>query len=160
MKKCRLVGSPALILYTTLYGLPLCLLLFILFLANNNMGFAWFILVSYFVGFGVMALIYRNAFRVCELNHEGIQCKKDFVPWEAVDKIEVYEMKVFRYDLIPTKILPLICIGNIEPAPLTLVPQNCIFFPLSRKNLEKLREYSHGKSEAINEFLELYKERM
>ena len=105
---------------------------------------------------------YRNAFVIFKVDENGLHTKFLSTKWEEILSYTLIEPQA--YVILDTnpwyriKAPSIVCIGKFDDnkAFNRQSRHDCIFFSLSRKQLDAINKFGKGKSKAIDQVLEYY----
>lgn len=117
----------------------------------------WLILFLYYAFFWMALFVpYHNAFCRFEMNELGLKNRKVTIAWEDVDNILIREVDIFSTSIPFIRLKKIACIGNVSDHFISQKAGLCVFFSITRKNLEALEHFAKGKSVAVDEFLKRF----
>lgn len=98
-----------------------------------------------------------NAFSITKMDESTIQNKHLSIAWEEIENIEIcavrYRDRAWRLKDLDS----VICMGKPKKSRFgAQSSKRSVFVPMSKKNLQKLKEYGYGKSKALDELLDKY----
>ena len=149
MKKYS-VACPALVFLSIVGPLIICIpaLIGALFF-GHTLGVVGAILLptaTYCIMWLIFIAIYRNAYRRFKICDEGIRNKKIFIPWNEIKEINMCEVELWKYSLIPTvNISILYCGCEKNTAFYSLDASKCVFFVASERNVKLLKKYCENE---------------
>ena len=113
----------------------------------------------FFVGFlGIVLLLFKfNLFYLYKITENGIENKHLSFDWHEIDKVEIVYTEQHRRNLTKIVYPPVACIGQVRKG--GLFGQNrrqCVFFPITQRNLKLIQEYSKGENKALNDLISQY----
>ena len=159
--KYRSIAHPTMVLFVFVFPFSILIIPTILFCFvpnDNSFVNGVFISILYVVISTINAIFYHNAFVPFEMNLLGLKNNKWNINWEDINHIEILEVDLLKFSLLPTiKLSSVICIGTVQKGNFIFQSsRKCIFFAMSSKNLKFLKNFAKGKSKVVDEFLNVY----
>lgn len=147
MKK-RFIAHPQLVIFCSaiLFLFFSVEILIILCMSEKNVFFILSIILNSIVIWSIVPAIYIYAYKIFELNDDGIKSGKIVIAWEEIQDVSLKEIKLFQYTFFRTRYLSSL-------ATFTSNDGRKISFAITKKHAEWLEYFSKGKSNVINEFL-------
>ena len=147
MKK-KFISHPQLVMFCcTVPTVMILLELIIVLTVQQNDMFIFLLMIWQFVCLWVIiSVIYSYAYKIVEFSNEGMESRKILILWEDIQSVSLKEIKLFKYNLIPTVYLSSLAIFTSKDG-------REISFAITKKHVEWLKYFSNQKSNVINEFL-------
>jgi hypothetical protein len=114
-------------------------------------AYIWIVVVS--------SLIYHNAYCKYRITLTGIENKHLSIKWQDIETYKIIRVRLFERTVIPRplELSSIICFGVVEKDNFWLInSKQCVFFSLTKKNLDKIKEYGKDKNLVVSEIIEKY----
>ena len=162
MKKSG-VANPKMILF--IWGLPGLVWSWSILLVGILFGAEWiFFFFVYVFCCSIVSFWKRNAYQVYQITTEGVENRYQKISWESVDQITLcrvctglHRRKGMWRFWWKIEFPSVICFGDQNSDRFEkLDPRTCVFFSLSKKNLDALRACANGNCPAVEELYQAY----
>lgn len=106
----------------------------------------------------LMCVPYRKLYSQYRITEDGVESRYCKLKWNEIEDCTVIEPAVFRRGHFEKKVfLPVICLGKISEG--DFFHQNtkeCVFVPLTRQNLQLIKEYCRCDNQKIKDMTDTY----
>ena len=147
MKKTS-ISHPQLVMFCcTVPTVMILLELIIVLTVQQKDMFIFLLMIWQFVVLWVITSVpYSYAYKIVGFSNEGMESGKILILWEDIQSVSLKEIKLFKYNLIPTIYLSSLATFSSNDG-------RKISFAITKKHVEWLKYFSNQKSNVINEFL-------
>ena len=156
----KIFVSNKIIAYALLSPSFILIITFILFCLGNHSKFMEYLVVGlilYITLSSVISIILHNAFSVVEIDTKYIKNKHIQIEWEEIGCVKTFDVELMKFSLLPTIEISFVCLSKEKESCSFWRPnKKCIFFAMTKKNLNIISKFSDGKSVILNGFLSCY----
>ena len=141
--RTKILAHKQLVLFTILLPVSLIAIeapIVLLFSPKESLPYI-FMAIQYMAIWLICFLIYNRAYRVITIDHKKIKCRRTEIVWEEIERIEIKEVKLLEYSLIPTI--------TLSSYAYVFSKDKVIQISISKSNIEKLHYFSCNKSECV-----------
>lgn len=156
MKKTG-VASPSLILF--IWGSPLLCLCLLVPLMVMDKGLLLPFIVFCFLVASVQSYRTRNAYRWYRISENGVKNRRLELSWENINSIDIccVRKKYGKSNDTMLQFTSVVCLGDMNSDQFEkLNPRLCVFFSLTKKNLDALLQCANGRCPAIEKLYHEY----
>lgn len=150
--KYRTIAHNQLVAFTIIVPSIIALieLIIILCLPKKELWNFIFVGVQAFLVWFICFALYSYSYKIIEINGNGIKCAKTEIEWECLQKIELKEIKLMQYSLLPT-------ITCSSMAYFYGIKNEVIGIAITKRNCEMLFKLGKEKSTEVSKLCERIK---
>ena len=133
--KYQTFASPSLVTFA-LFPWELIILIVLLLIVETKLLAVLWTVTMYLIVSAIIVLIYHNAFTIVKIDESGISNNYATFKWEEIDCIETLSVDLFKYSLIPTIQVDILCFSKSNKNQSFLgTNRDCIFVEATKQNI-------------------------